>query len=161
MHNKIPVNLTYFAGLYLQKQKKYINISGKLTVLFAPKTTFLAIFPIYSMLNLIKTSDLSSLGHNKRFDMSIAWFWREKIFILFLNGCNLHPYQGVQKANISINLPNFAFLVISNHQTNNFHKTWQFYVIEKCLCPPCATVIWKPLSSKRKCISISYELVDY
>ena len=45
-------------------------------------------------------------------------FEEKKNFVPFLNGCILHPYQGVQKENISIKLPNFAFLVIRNHQNN-------------------------------------------
>ena len=48
MENKILVNLTYFAGLQLQKQKKYSNFSGKSGVLFAQKITYFAIFPIFS-----------------------------------------------------------------------------------------------------------------
>jgi len=56
-----------------------------------------------------KTSDLSSLGHNKNFDVSHAQFSGEKNFALFLKGCIFHPNQGVQLENFSLNFSNFAF----------------------------------------------------
>ena len=64
---------------YFLKQKMDTNFSGKFGVVFAPKTTFLVIFPTFSMLNLKKTSDLRSLGHNTNLMCHLPGF-EAKIF---------------------------------------------------------------------------------
>ena len=125
-----------------KNKKKYTNFSGKLGVLFDPKTTFLVISPTFSMLNLKKHQIWVSWVITKILICHMPGLVLErKFFLLFLNGCILHPYLGVQWENISINFPNFAFLVISNCQTNKIITKINIFVTMKIpyvhLVPQC------------------------
>ena len=116
------------------------TFSSKLGALFNPKNTFLVIFPTISILNLKKHQIwlpwvmtkilMCHMPDLKRKNFGTFSQW---VYFTLLSG-------GEFRKNFL--LPSkFCFL---GHQQSSYqekyYKNWHFLAIEKCLCPPCATV---------------------